>query len=91
MLSPSACRNSGACFLLNSAENLYNVPQSGGSYFRLITPEPTLSYHPATLRFGKGLAEHPPPGPALLAAGGACLPCRTPREPALSQGRPAEG
>lgn len=55
-------------FLLNSVENLYNMAQSGGSYFRLITPEPTRSYHLVTLHFGKGLAEHPPPGPALLAA-----------------------
>lgn len=73
MLSPSACRNSGVCFLLNLVENLYNMPQSGGSYFGLITPEPTLSYHQATLHFDKSLAEHSPPSPALLAAGSACL------------------
>lgn len=33
------------CFLLNLVENLYNVPQSGGGYFGLLTPEPTLSWH----------------------------------------------
>lgn len=49
MLSLSACRNLGVCFLLNLVENLYNVPQSGGSYFGLLTPEPTLSWHQEAL------------------------------------------
>lgn len=75
MLSPSARRNSSVCFLLNLVENLYNMLERGSSYFGLITPEPTLSYHQETLHFGKGLAEHPPhPTPlSLLPAAPACL------------------
>lgn len=63
MLSPSACRNLGVCFLLNLVENLYNMPQSGGSYFGLITPEPTPSYHQATLHFCKGPGRTSPSRP----------------------------
>lgn len=63
------------CFLLNLVENLYNMLESGSSYFGLITPEPTPSYHQETLHFGKGLAEHPPIRP--------CSPCCQQHLPAL--------
>lgn len=63
------------CFLLNLVENLYNTPQSGSSYFGLITPEPTLSYQPGDSPLGQGPGRtSPPPAPrsSLLAA-----PCPT--------------
>lgn len=61
MLSPSARRNPAVCFLLNLVENLYNMPQSGSSYFGLITPEPTLSYQPGDSPLGQGPGRTTPP------------------------------
>ena len=78
------------CFLLNLVENLYNVPQSSGSYFGLITPEPTPSYHQATLHFGKG-QNIPHPGSALLAAGSACLALPNPSGAGSEPGMPSRG
>lgn len=62
------------CFLLNLVENLYNMPQSGSSYFGLITPEPTLSYQPGDSPLGQGPGRTPPrPAPRSSLPAAPCL------------------